>query len=664
MVKGLFLLYLGLSTALFGVAPVPNQTDAGLDSLFQIEIEQNTDQTQTASKYVQSTSEAPSSITIITSEQIEQYGYTTLAEALNDVRSFFLTQDRMYSYLGTRGFSRLGDYNNRILLLWNGHRLNENIFSSALIGSELAVDLGSVERIEIIRGPGSSLYGSNALFAVINIIPKDARTFSGFRATAEAGTWGRKTGSLAFAGEVRDVRVAASATLAKSAGQDLYFPERNAPPESDGWARNLDGERWNGFNASLSTGRFRLQGFWGSRTKDFPTAAYGVAFNAPGAKVRDDRAFLEGVWENELAANLSAQVKASYDAYAYKGWYPETAVYRYYDKAIGQWFGVEGQLIWDYRPDSRLTFGGEYRDDLKNRYVIWDDTETFTSITNPNSIASLYLENEYTPWRQLKLVAGCRWDRNSVFGSRLSPRGALVWMPNTASTVKCVAGTAFRNPDLYESVYEDPNSNAIGNPDIKLESIKTLEMIWEQKWIRNALSSFFVLYRYDMKDLIEQVAIDNPDDPENPFSQFQNRENVNARGFELELDATLARHAKGFVSYGYQQGKDEITGEKLANSPQHLFKCGVGFDFLKAFSFGATVVRESGRKTLGDSATEPFWLANANLRARIGGCAALSVRFNNLFDERFAYPAGLDHDPIQTITQNGRNVILRLDLTR
>jgi outer membrane receptor for ferrienterochelin and colicins len=664
MRKGLICLCLSLSAALYGRPLIPAQSDTGLDSLFQIEIEQSTGQTQTASKYMQSTSEAPSSITIITSEQIEQFGYSTLAEALNDVRSFFLTRDRMYTYLGTRGFSRLGDYNNRILLLWNGHRLNENIFSSALLGSELAIDMGSVERIEIIRGPGSSLYGSNALFAVINIIPKDSRTFSGLKASAEAGTWGRKTGSLAFAGRVKDARIAASATLARVTGQDLYFPERNTPPESDGWARNLDLEQWNGLNASVSMNHFRFQGFWGSRTKDYPTAAYGVAFNAPGATVQDDRAFLEGVWENELTATLSTQVKASYDAYVYKGWYPETVDYRYYDKARGRWFGVEGQMIWDYRADSRLTFGGEYRDDLKTQYVMWDDSETFSSINNPGSLLSFYLENEYTPWRQLKLVAGCRWDKNSFFGHRWSPRGALVWMPNTASTFKCVAGTAFRNPDLYESVYEDPNSFAIGNPGIRPESIKTLEMIWEQQWVRNALSSFVVLYQYDMKDLIEQVEVENSEDPENPFSQFQNRETVTAKGFELELDAAPTRHSKLFMSYGYQHSEDKITSERLANSPTSLFKFGASMALLKNTTAGVTVLHETGRKTLVQTETRPFWLANVNLRVRFTDFAAVNVRVNNLFNQRYAYPAGLDHDPIQTITQNGRNVIVRLDITR
>jgi iron complex outermembrane receptor protein len=134
-----------------------------------------------ASKYEQKVTEAPSSVTIVTSEDIRKYGHRTLADVLRSVKSFYVTSDRNYSYVGGRGFGRPGDYNSRILLLIDGHRTNENIYDQAMVGTEGLIDIDLVDRIEIVRGPGSSLYGSNAFFAVINIITKAGQGPEGWR---------------------------------------------------------------------------------------------------------------------------------------------------------------------------------------------------------------------------------------------------------------------------------------------------------------------------------------------------------------------------------------------------------------------------------------------------------------------------------------------------
>ena len=100
------------------------------------------------------------------------YGYRTLADVLEAVRGFYITYDRYQSYIGVRGFGRLGDWNSRILLLVDGHRINDNVLGQAFIGLEFPVDIDLIQRIEIIRGPSSSLYGAEAFFAVINVITR------------------------------------------------------------------------------------------------------------------------------------------------------------------------------------------------------------------------------------------------------------------------------------------------------------------------------------------------------------------------------------------------------------------------------------------------------------------------------------------------------------
>src|SRR5690349_10478935 len=100
-----------------------------------------------ASLRTQPTTEAPASVTFITADDIERFGYRSLADILRAVRGFYVTNDRNFSFLGTRGFGKPGDYNSRVLLLINGHRINDNVFGQGQIGPELGMDPSMFERI-------------------------------------------------------------------------------------------------------------------------------------------------------------------------------------------------------------------------------------------------------------------------------------------------------------------------------------------------------------------------------------------------------------------------------------------------------------------------------------------------------------------------------------
>ena len=154
--------------------------DLSLDSLLVMQI-------STASKHWETAGEAPASVTVITSEMIQKFGFRTLAEALASVRSFYVSYDRNYTYLGIRGFSRPTDYNDRILLLLNGHTINEGFSGTSPFGTDFALDLNSVDRIEVVRGPGSALYGSGAIFAVVNVITRSVRSFDQTQLGVQAG---------------------------------------------------------------------------------------------------------------------------------------------------------------------------------------------------------------------------------------------------------------------------------------------------------------------------------------------------------------------------------------------------------------------------------------------------------------------------------------------
>ncbi len=114
------------------------------------------------------------------------------------MRGFYVIYDRNYTYVGVRGFSRPSDYNARILFLIDGHRENDNIFDGAYVGTEFPVDVDLIDHIEIIRGPGSAVYGTGAFAAVINVITKRGRDLDAMEVSAEAGSWNTYKARLSY----------------------------------------------------------------------------------------------------------------------------------------------------------------------------------------------------------------------------------------------------------------------------------------------------------------------------------------------------------------------------------------------------------------------------------------------------------------------------------
>ena len=207
-----------------------------------------------ASKFGQKASEAPSAVTVITAEDIRTRGYRTLADILRGLPGVYVSYDRNYSYVGVRGFGRPGDYNDRLLFLVDGYRINENVFDQALIGTDFLLDVDLIERVEFLpAGPATALYGHNAFFGLVSITTKRGRNIGGPEvagavASAEAyqarTTLGRK---LDNGGDVL-----LSASVYDRQGKNLYFPEFDRPPLQDGVAVGLDHDAFHQFFGKLS----------------------------------------------------------------------------------------------------------------------------------------------------------------------------------------------------------------------------------------------------------------------------------------------------------------------------------------------------------------------------------------------------------------------------
>src|SRR6266545_3498741 len=142
-------------------------------AFYQVELAEEEPEVTGATRVLQSLSQAPASVSVVTRDEIWSLGYQTLTDAVRGVRGIYTSDDHNYEAIGVRGFSRPGDLTNRLLLTRDGHAMNDDAFGSAAVGRDFAADLDDVSRIEIVRGPGSTFYGPSAFFGVIQVVSEE-----------------------------------------------------------------------------------------------------------------------------------------------------------------------------------------------------------------------------------------------------------------------------------------------------------------------------------------------------------------------------------------------------------------------------------------------------------------------------------------------------------
>jgi iron complex outermembrane receptor protein len=610
----------------------------------------------TASRYDQTVVEAPASITIVTAEDIERFGYRTLEDVFFGVAGFYISDDRNYGYLGVRGFGRPTDYNNRVLLLVNGNRMNETVFGSALIETGFGIDMSDVDRVEIVRGPGSSLYGTSAMLVVINVITKKGSDKPGLNVSAEVGSYGRRKVTASYGQSLNNgMNFLVSGRWADIKGQDLYFPEYDRPETNNGVARGHDGDNFGGGFASFEYKGFRFQAYTSTRRKDIPTGSWGVDFNSPSTYSVDTQRFLEFTYDHEFSSKIRLTWSGRYNEYLYKETYPTDQIL-YWDEAKNRMWGSELKAIWDPASSNRLILGLEYRNNYQAFYQYSDPEQAYFKGNFPQRIFSLYGQDEWHLNKNLILTLGIRYERYSSSDQYLTPRAALVFHATKDTTLKLLYGEAFRAPSVYEANYFEEDYQKV-NPSLTGEKIQTIELVVEQNLGRGFFGTVS-LYSFRMKGLIDLIQ-----DPVDNLYVYENISRAQATGFELGLRASLKNGYRAYANYSYQMARNDADDLKLTNSPTHMAKAGLSLPLFNSLFFGIQALYESERLTVYGTKTDPFLIANINLETGpLWNHVGFSVRVANIFNQAYSYPGGLEHR-MDAILQNGRNWICRLEYT-
>jgi len=567
-----------------------------------------------ASGHLEAVRKAPGVVTVITADEIQAMGATHLDEVLQSVPGLHVFPsdlnrlDPVYSIRGIHsGFSP------HVLVLFNGMEM-KNAYNGGL-ASAFRMPLNGIERVEIIKGASSSLYGANAYSGVINIVPKKIRDYMPAIAQLRVGSFNSQdltvqyrhenelgTGwffSLERQSSVGDRSRIIDEDLQTSIDRQMGTNASLAPgPLNTDYALtnillNVENDRWSWNNLiwyqdETGTG----QGVSRALDNEGYVESQSLLSHLQYKSILDHEISVESnfSYHYQHAPNQlhlfpdNAVLPVGADGHPFTGapakpvtfidgmiGVPLYTAHKLYADHSWQYVGLEDQ-IW------RFQVGGQHTDLTTEEYknyglgVPAGDAPvvdgTLTSVEGTPYIflddeqrTNLFLavQNQWSFAHDWTLTVGGRWDHYSDFGSIFNPRVGLVWETRPDLTTKLLYGEAFRAPSFSE-LYLRNNPSGIGSPDLKPETIKTYELVFDYR-IASGLGLTTSIYHYDAMDLIENKLVGST-------VKFQNAAQQEGYGLETEM-RWESDHLTVQGYYSYQHSENSVTGEAIANVPNH-----------------------------------------------------------------------------------------------
>jgi outer membrane receptor protein involved in Fe transport len=616
-----------------------------------------------ATKSAVASESAPASVSIVTADEIAAFGYTTLTEALTAIRGTFTSNDRSYESIGFRGFSPPGDYTNRVLVLVDGHAINDAVTGQGYVGHDFDVDLANVARIEIVRGPGSVLYGTGALFGVINVVTRGATEGLHAAINTTAGTMGQLSGRATASARKGNADVLVSVAALNSDGDIRFAGPADATTGVPQTVLNSDGEKAIHADLAGHLGAFSLRAGFNERKKNLPTGAFNTQPLLVTSYLDDRRAYAELLFE-QVIHGVHVAARAAYDASRFHGYLAagSTNPDENPDERIGaQW--TTGELRVELPPllRQRLTLGGEIAQQLALETVAPGGPPIEKDL-----IASAYLVDDFRVSERLRVNLGVRSDSyTKSFGTTLNPRLAIVGKPYLRGNTKLLFGRSFRAPS--------PNERAN-----TLDGILRPEIIYSAEIEHaHAFSDDLRIVGAVFANWISDLLVVVQDSDPAVGAILQNKSNrVRSLGAEGELRWEPGGGTLLSLSVTRQRIEELTSTGNLPflNAPETLVKARVLYPLVgKALRLGSELVLDSGRHFNQTDSTQPaaddrvddafLWNVSFSGEFRAYHLRYFAGIFNLLDarDARMGFPTSVDY-PQSLIPRYGRSMRAGLSL--
>jgi outer membrane receptor protein involved in Fe transport len=551
-----------------------------------------------ASKQSEGASSAPALSTSLTAEDLRRYGVHTLAEALDFLGiAVASSPDLGDGEVGARGVLLTGDNGSHFLVLVDGYAVNDPLRGGARFGAGAGIPLELIDHIEIIVGPGSVLYGSNAMFGLVNVVTKRAKDYEGVRVIAES--------AVPIAGRVA-VGAGANFTLFgqpgelttqleyyKQQGPDLFFEREDTGVD------RFTGQPGRNTRTSGPTGLWGGGRLEHAMRAESPSGLLRIAVGNTELHLRgsyydhglpggpgnfDDPDTGERETRVELGLSHHQAVSTTLDvsARAYASYYKNQSqliasrgvlcpfglvTCDYVDKASGHWAGLELQTTWDWFRNNRFVtiVGADARQRSVRSTSDTLDVETRRSLypaaaglDASDVILAGYAQQVWSVATPIKVSGGARIDSERRFDPVVTPRVAVSWNAWAGGTLKGSYSQAFRAPSWDET--DNATSRRIKAVDLQPEKVKSVDVnlehhIGPHRMIVGAFYSHWdnLVELTPLTDAEAIAAIRNGDTtvpftPGIQLTQYRNTSKVTNYGLNTGFEGSL--HS-GFFLYGF-----------------------------------------------------------------------------------------------------------------
>ncbi len=548
----------------------------------------------TPTRHMQKVGTAPSVVTVITAEQMKNMGARNLLDVLRIVPGLAVYIARYgQGEIAVRGIRTSGTEKVRVMV--DGHNIAECFMGSAMTLND-DLELDNVKQVEVVRGPGSALYGENAFVAVINVITKNAQDIDGTLFKIIRGTFDTEKYNVTFGKRVDKLEVVGALSHMNTDGPRLRVSE-----DSIG-----------------NSGRTNLR----KKKEDF-----NLKLSYDDLVTRDDKVTLNTKYTQRERADYIGLIGALNDetnmdlfqffgelSYRHPVGNKTNVLYKfYYDRfhediifeimpslylaplMTNEAIGFEGQVDYELLPENLLTLGmmqenrKQYGVNLavSNNKSDLDYNVKWNKENFQRRIWAVYLQDEWRLPYGFNLTLGGRYDNYSDFGGTFNPRIGLTWQVTQDATLKLLHGQAFRAPNSRE-LFDRNNTNTKGNPDLKPEKIKTTEASLNYR-ITPGIGAGATYFYNDITNHI----VEWPNPTGETVYVFENKDGSEIQGVELELKAALGRDSYLWGNYSYQHGEDKDTGDRLPDIPSQKLTAGLNVGLWKYLNANIYLIAEN-----------------------------------------------------------------------